>query len=120
MHLQLPPKAHDKLVWCVNGAALDVVVDLRADDFGAVASFELRPETGGAVFVPMGCAHGFLALEEDTVVVYAVTTEHVPELDAGVRWDSIGFSWPHSDPILSDRDGLLPRLEDFLPLSPSL
>jgi dTDP-4-dehydrorhamnose 3,5-epimerase-like enzyme len=58
-------------------------------------------------------AHGFLALEDDTVVVYKTSTVHSPSHDAGVRWDSFGFVWPVETPILSERDRSFPAMADF-------
>jgi len=105
MHFQLPPHEHDKLVYCANGAVLDVLLDLRnGPGYGKVASIEMSDENAYILFIPKGVAHGFLALKDETVMVYKTSVEHVPTHDCGVRWDSIGFDWPCSLPTLSDRD----------------
>ena len=116
MHFQLPPADHDKLVGCVAGRALDVALDLRRPGgVGALWHAEtLDAAEPSALFIPRGVAHGFLALEEDTLLFYATSTVHSPEHDAGVRWDSFGFEWPCSTPILSPRDSQLPQLADFV------
>lgn len=114
MHFQLPPHAHGKIVTCLSGRVLDVLLDLRAGpDFGRAISLELTPETINTVVVPKGCAHGFLALEESAALAYTVETEHAPDHDAGIAWDSFDFDWPVSMPILSKRDMTHPKLSEF-------
>ena len=115
MHFQRPPAAHDKLVYCLAGAVLDVVVDLRKGSAarGQVLSRELSEANRQMLFIPVGCAHGFLALTEGAVMVYQTSTTHAPALDAGIRYDSIGFAWPVEQPILSDRDRRFPSLAEF-------
>jgi len=114
MHFQLPPSQHAKLVTCISGRVLDVVVDLRLDSstYGCSASVELSSEHPSALYIPEGLAHGFLALEE-SILHYKTTSAHDPERDRGILWSSIGFPWPVSDPILSDRDALFPALAAF-------
>jgi dTDP-4-dehydrorhamnose 3,5-epimerase/CDP-3, 6-dideoxy-D-glycero-D-glycero-4-hexulose-5-epimerase len=58
-------------------------------------------------------AHGFKALEDDTLVVYKTSSEHAPTHDAGVRWDSFGFDWDCAAPLTSERDCRHPALADF-------
>ena len=65
------------------------------------------------LFIPAGCAHGFLALEDDSMMVYQTSTVHSPSHDAGVLWNSFGFDWPAKNPILSERDQKFPALCDF-------
>jgi len=115
MHFQLPPHDHDKLVYCVRGAALDVIVDLRraSPAFGKCASVELSAENRLLFFIPKGFAHGFLALRDDTVMIYKTSTVHAPAHDAGIRWDSFGFHWPEKNPVLSERDRSFPAVADF-------
>jgi dTDP-4-dehydrorhamnose 3,5-epimerase/CDP-3, 6-dideoxy-D-glycero-D-glycero-4-hexulose-5-epimerase len=116
MHLQVPPQAHEKLVYCIVGAALDVVLDLRrsSPSFGQTASIEISAQNRRVVFVPKGVAHGFLALQENTTLVYKTSTVHAPDQDTGVRWDSFGFDWPVSQPVISARDQALPLLAEFV------
>jgi dTDP-4-dehydrorhamnose 3,5-epimerase len=115
MHFQLPPHDHDKLVYCIRGSVLDVILDLRkaSPRFGEFARVELSAQNRLLVFVPRGIAHGFLALENDAVVVYKTSTVHAPSHDAGIRWDSFGCSWPVENPILSARDRSFPALAAF-------
>jgi dTDP-4-dehydrorhamnose 3,5-epimerase len=115
MHFQTPPYAHVKLVTCILGSALDVVLDLRkgSPTYGRSVSFELSPASGLSVWIPKGMAHGFLSLEDQTGMLYNTTHVHVPESDAGICWNSFGFSWPCISPVLSDRDVNHPRFDDF-------
>lgn len=116
LHFQVPPAAHAKLVCCVAGEAFDVVVDLRAGSpaYGGFATFHLRAEAMNAAFAPEGTAHGFAALTDGAVVAYAVSSEHAPACDTGLRWDSVpGIPWPFDTPTVSERDAALPRLDTF-------
>jgi dTDP-4-dehydrorhamnose 3,5-epimerase len=115
LHFQLPPRDHAKLVYCASGRLLDVVVDLRANspNYGQAASMELSESSGSILYVPSGLAHGFASLTDHCVMVCAMTSVYSAEHDAGIRWDSFGFSWPVQAPILSDRDMALPALADF-------
>jgi len=115
MHFQLPPAAHAKMVFCLTGRVLDVVVDLRKGSpaFGRALSFELSAENGRGLYLPVGCAHGFVSLSETSGMYYKVTSVYSPEYDAGIAWDSIGFDWPTTDPVLSKRDKSHPAFGDF-------
>ena len=115
MHFQLPPADHAKLVICLIGEVLDVVVDLRAGSpaYRKAISVTLSAENGRGLYLPTGCGHGFLAQSERSGMYYKVTSVHSPDHDFGVAWDSIGFDWPVSDPILSDRDRRHPALLKF-------
>lgn len=115
MHFQLPPAAHSKLVYCIAGSVLDVVVDLRKSSptFGQSCSRELSAANREMFFIPVGFAHGFLALEDMAAMVYKTSTVHSPQQDAGILWDSCGFIWPVKNPQLSERDKKFPRLCDF-------
>lgn len=112
MHFQAPPVDHDKLVTCVAGAVLDVLLDLRPGA-GYGRSWGSRLAPGEALFIPRGIAHGFLALEPGSTLFYQVTSVHHPDHDLGVRWDSFGFDWGVADPLLSERDRRLPALADL-------
>lgn len=115
MHFQLPPHDYDKLVTCLSGRVLDVVLDLRKDSgtYGETESFDLSPETGSVLFIPAGMAHGFLSLEENSGMLYSTSVVHMPDRDCGIRWDSFGFKWPCPEPIISDRDRSHPTFEQF-------
>ncbi len=115
MHFQTPPADHTKMVFCLTGEVLDVVVDLRrgSPTFGRAQGFTLSAENGYGLYLPTGCAHGFVSRTPDSGMYYKVTSVHSPEHDAGIAWDSIDFDWPVTAPALSDRDRRHPRLTDF-------
>ncbi len=115
LHFQVPPHAHQKLVTVISGAALDVVVDLRVGSptHGEHLTIALDAGVPVAVQVPIGCAHGFQSIADDTVMLYATSTEHAPAADGGIRWDSVGVNWPIPDAVLSPRDTEFPALADF-------
>jgi dTDP-4-dehydrorhamnose 3,5-epimerase len=116
MHLQLPPHAHAKLVSCLVGTVLDVLLDLRVGSptYGEHRAFELCDDQPRALYVAPGVAHGFYTLSEEATMVYLVTSVHAPTHDAGVRWDTFGMQWPDAEPVLSPRDRMLPPLDEFV------
>jgi dTDP-4-dehydrorhamnose 3,5-epimerase len=114
MHFQLPPHPLNKLVWVSKGSIVDVVVDVRrGPGFGTVTEYRLDAATGASVWVPAGFAHGFQALEDETIVNYAVDAPYLPELDAGVRWDTVDYEWPLPAAAMSARDQGFVGLHDF-------
>lgn len=117
LHFQVPPADHVKIVYCLAGAVLDVVVDLRRQSptHGMFHVEELSGATRRILYIPTGLAHGFLTLTDDALMVYNTSTVHHPACDQGIRWDSIGFPWPLGGtvPILSRRDAEFPALADF-------
>lgn len=115
MHFQTPPMDHAKLVYCLSGAVLDVVLDLRTGSptHGQVATFELSADQANSLYLPAGVAHGFLSRADDTIMQYKVTSVYAAAHDGGVLWNSIGFEWPVDSPILSERDAGHPPLAAF-------
>ena len=114
MHFQIPPFDHAKLVSCLVGSVLDVLVDLRAGPtYGEVLALELHAHTPLSIFIPKGVAHGFLSLSDDSMMLYKTSTIHSPEHDKGILWNSIDFKWPCIKPITSFRDDAHPLLKDF-------
>ncbi len=116
LHFQKPPFEHAKLVYCVSGSAVDVIVDLRkkAPTYGKCASVELNGKDAISVYVPKGVAHGFLAKEDETAMVYAVTSVYNSEADSGILWNSIDFDWCVKSPTLSARDTSFPAFNNFV------
>jgi dTDP-4-dehydrorhamnose 3,5-epimerase len=109
MHYQVPPFAESKLVRCARGSIYDVVVDLRPESatYCAWYGVELSASNLRMLFVPVGLAHGFQTLEDDTEVLYQMSAEHSAEHARGVRWDdpAFGIDWPETDVrTISDRD----------------
>jgi dTDP-4-dehydrorhamnose 3,5-epimerase len=115
MHFHLPPKDHAKLVYVTKGRVLDVTLDLRKDSptYGQYETFELSDKNHTMLFIPTGCAHGFLSLEDDTCMVYLQTGVYSKDHDTGIAYDSFGFKWEVEEPILSERDRNFQALEDF-------
>lgn len=116
LHYQIQPHGQSKLVACTRGAILDVVVDLRRESpcYLAWDAVELREGDGVSLFIPRGCAHGYVTLEPSSTVAYLLDGEYRPEHGRILRWDdpAIGIEWPCSAPTLSDRDRLA---ADFVP-----
>jgi len=115
MHFQLPPKPLKKLVHCSAGSVLDVLLDLRAGSptYLQVESLTLTGDSPCVLCLPTGIAHGFVALTDEALICYKVDQEYDPALDAGIRWDSFGFNWPVTHPVVSHRDAGFPTLKDF-------
>jgi dTDP-4-dehydrorhamnose 3,5-epimerase/CDP-3, 6-dideoxy-D-glycero-D-glycero-4-hexulose-5-epimerase len=114
MHFQAPPFDHEKLVYCAAGSVLDVLLDLRfGPEYGRIASVELVAENPSLLFIPKGVAHGFRSMTNKSLMIYKTSTEHRPEYDSGIRWDSFGFDWKCISPILSERDLSHPSFEHF-------
>lgn len=119
LHFQRPPDAQAKLVRCVRGAILDVVVDLRegSPTFGHHHAVELSAENGDQLFVPHGFAHGFVTMQPGTEVIYKVSAPYSPAHEAGLAWDDpdLEIAWPLAieKAILTDRDRNWPRLRDL-------
>jgi dTDP-4-dehydrorhamnose 3,5-epimerase len=106
LHFQIPPHDHTKLVYCLFGQVIDVVVDLRVGSptYGKYETFELSQENAYLAYIPPGFAHGFCVTSKKAIMVYNVSTVYVPEHDSGIRWDSVDISWPVASPIISGRD----------------
>jgi dTDP-4-dehydrorhamnose 3,5-epimerase len=119
IHFQSPPMAQGKLVRCVAGKLLDVIVDLRKGlpTFGRWVSAVLSPEDLNQLWVPAGFGHGFCTLEPNSIISYRVTEYYSPEHDKGVAWDDpdIAVEWPSiADPdTLSGKDRQQPKLVDL-------
>lgn len=119
LHFQLPPHAQAKLVRCIRGAVMDVVVDIRrgSPSYGRHIAIELSGETAQQLYIPVGFAHGFVTLTDGAELSYKVSSHYNVAADAGIRWNDtqIGIEWPLPDraAILSEKDRNLPFLADF-------
>jgi dTDP-4-dehydrorhamnose 3,5-epimerase len=117
LHFQRPPSAQGKLVRVVRGSILDIAVDIREGSatYGQHVTCELSATNWQQLWIPIGFAHGFVTLEEDTEVLYKVDAYFDRGSDAGIAWDdpTLGIAWPVKDPILSDKDLKAPRLADI-------
>lgn len=116
LHYQAPPQAEAKIVNCISGRVFDVVVDLRpgSDSFGRWHAEELAAGDDRALYIPAGCAHGFLTLAEHSELHYMISVPHDPDSARGVRWDDpqLAIAWPEAPRVISERDRQLPTLEE--------
>lgn len=119
MHYQVPPHEEAKLVACLRGAIYDVVVDLRVNSstYCRWISIELREDNYRMLYVPQGFAHGFVTLEDESVVLYQISQFHAPESERGIRWDDPAFAieWPLTPSVISQRDRAYPLFHAELP-----
>jgi dTDP-4-dehydrorhamnose 3,5-epimerase len=115
MHFQLPPHQHSKIVFCPQGAILDILLDLRKDSptYRQFYAHELSATNHQACYIPEGFAHGFKSLTDNAMTYYLVSSEYNKAHDAGIRYDSIGFDWDIKQPLLSARDLSFGNLQDF-------
>lgn len=115
MHFQLPPHDHSKIVFCPQGAIMDVMVDLRKQSptYRQFCSVVLSGDNHKALFIPEGFAHGFKALTDDALTYYLVSSEYSQPHDTGIRYDTIGLNWEVDAPILSARDLSFIAMHDF-------
>jgi dTDP-4-dehydrorhamnose 3,5-epimerase len=116
LHYQLDPYGQDKLVSCVSGSVYDVMVDMRKDSptYLQWSGIELHAASGRSVFIPAGCAHGFVTLKPDTTIAYLISGLYNPSAAATVRWDDplIQIQWPEVEGayFISERDSNAPFL----------
>lgn len=119
LHFQKPPFTQAKLVRCIVGAILDVVVDLRTDSptFKQTYAVELSGENKLQLFIPRGFAHGFVVLSDEAIFSYKVDNLYAPDYDAGIRYDDPEFAidWrlPEAKLKLSAKDLNLPFLSQI-------
>lgn len=115
MHYQNPPHEEDKLVTCVRGAIFDVIIDVRKNSptylkwHGEI----LSGDNYKSLFIPKGFAHGFLSLEDDSLLHYNISEFYKPGSASGIRYDDpkIGIQWPKAtNYIISEKDKALPVL----------
>jgi dTDP-4-dehydrorhamnose 3,5-epimerase len=108
MHIQLGPAPEAKLVRCTRGRVHDVIVDLRTDSpsYRCWTAVVLDAERGNSVFIPAGCAHGFLTLEPDSELLYLMTVRYDPRHQHGFRWNdpAFGIVWPFEPELIGARD----------------
>ncbi|MBM3791649.1 MAG: dTDP-4-dehydrorhamnose 3,5-epimerase [Acidobacteria bacterium] len=118
LHFQWEP-AQGKLVRCVAGRVFDVVVDVRhgSPTLGDHAVVELSEDNRQVIWISPGFAHGFLAQQERSIVLYECTAEWAPEGEGGILWDdpALGIQWPaQSSVTVSEKDRRQPTLDLWL------
>jgi dTDP-4-dehydrorhamnose 3,5-epimerase len=108
MHSLREEQGEFKFVFCISGAVQDVVIDPRpsSPSQGAYEAFSLTPECGFGVIIPPGCAHGFLTLQPNSVLLYMMATEYRPEHELCYRWNDPfwGIEWEIAPLLISEKD----------------
>ena len=121
LHYQIDPKPQGKLVRCISGAIFDVAIDIRksSSTFGEWASIVLNNKNKFMIWIPVGFAHGFLSLEENSEVLYKASELWSEEQDRSIRWndENLNIRWPLKEincfePILSEKDSKAPLLKN--------
>lgn len=116
MHFQLAPYTEAKLVRCIGGAIVDIIVDLRGDSptYMKHEQFDLNAAHRRQLYVPRGFAHAFQAVSDNVEVSYLVSAPYVPSAERGVRYSDprLGIQWPLPVTVISDKDASWPLLEE--------
>ncbi len=119
-HCLRPPVRESKLIRCIQGSLMDVIVDLRAGSptYGKHHMVKLSAAGREMILIPHGFAHGYQTLEPDTEILYFHSDFYSKEHEAGVRIDDpdLGIPWPREPACVSQRDRELPLLRDFTPI----
>jgi dTDP-4-dehydrorhamnose 3,5-epimerase len=117
LHFQKPPFAQAKLVRVIQGSIYDVAVDLRKDseNFGKYYGHILSAENKLQLFIPIGFAHGFLSLENNTIVNYKCSNFYNKEAEDSILWNdkNLNIPWGIKDPILAEKDKLAQKFSKF-------
>ncbi|AFD08356.1 dTDP-4-dehydrorhamnose 3,5-epimerase [Solitalea canadensis] len=117
LHFQAPPFAQGKLVRVIQGAVLDIAVDIRkcSPTFGQYFTVELTAENQLQFWIPPGFAHGFLTLEDETIFTYKCTNFYNKASEGGIIWNDpdVNINWGTTDVLVSEKDMILPKLSEF-------
>lgn len=117
LHLQLPPFEQAKLIRVVKGSVLDVAVDLRKNSttYGKHFKHLLSGENKKQLYIPKGFAHGFLSLEDDTILYYKCSNYYHADSEYSIAWNdpSLAIDWGVVDPILAEKDRLAENFATF-------
>jgi dTDP-4-dehydrorhamnose 3,5-epimerase len=115
MHFQAPPHAEAKVVRCTRGGIYNVVLDMRpkSPTYKNWIAAVLTDANRNMLYIPEGCAHGFLTLEDETEVFYQMSEFYNAESARGVRWNDPAFkiNWPEKVEVISQRDNTYPDFE---------
>lgn len=118
LHFQAPPFDQGKLVRVIQGAVLDVAVDIRKNSptYGQNFSIELTAQNRTMFYIPPGFAHGFETLEDNTIFLYKCTDVYNKQSEGGLLWNDadLGIKWQSSNPLISDKDKILPLFKDLV------
>lgn len=117
MHYQREPMAQGKLVSAISGRIFDVAADIREDSptFGQWVSAELSAENHRMLYIPPGFCHGYCVLSDQAQLLYKMTNEYAPEMEAGIIWNdsTLDIRWPVNNPIIAPQDLELPSLSSI-------
>jgi dTDP-4-dehydrorhamnose 3,5-epimerase/CDP-3, 6-dideoxy-D-glycero-D-glycero-4-hexulose-5-epimerase len=116
MHLQVGKKASEKIVAIIQGKVHDVILDIRKQSptYGKVFDIVLDENEPLALYIPIGCAHGYKVLKDNSIVMYMATVAHSAKDDVGIRYNSFGFDWNIDHPVLSEKDKNLPLFGEYV------
>ena len=116
LHAQLGKYAQDKLIYCVKGKLLDIVIDIRKNSktFGKVHKKILDSNKSIALFIPKGFMHGIIALKDETIVTTYCSKKYNPSKEFGIKLDSIPIKLPRLKLIFSKKDKKLPIYSEFI------
>jgi dTDP-4-dehydrorhamnose 3,5-epimerase len=118
LHFQNPPYAQGKLVRVIKGAVLDVAVDIRKDSptYGQYFSVELSETNKNIFWIPPGFAHGFVTIEDNTIVTYKCTEVYNKESEGALLWNDkdLNINWEVNDPLVSEKDLAAGKFKDFV------
>jgi dTDP-4-dehydrorhamnose 3,5-epimerase len=116
MHFQVAPHPEAKLVRCIAGAVLDIIVDVRpgSPTWLQHVAVELSAENRRALYVPPYFAHGYQTLVDGAEVMYQVSGSYVPAAERGLRWNDpeLGLAWPLPVEVISPKDASWPLLSE--------
>ena len=117
LHFQKHPHQQGKLVRVIKGSVIDVVVDIRKESktFGKHFSVELNAKEKIMLWIPIGFAHGFISLEDDTIFLYKVTEYYHPMSESGILYNDLdlNINWKIKEPVVSLKDKILPSFKEF-------
>lgn len=117
LHFQKGEHAQAKLVRCIRGEVLDVIVDLRKDSptFGKYMMVPLSEKNKHMLYVPRGFAHGHLTVSDEAEFMYKVDNDYAPHTEGGLVWNDpeVGIPWPIENPTLLEKDMKWPTLDEI-------
>ena len=117
LHYQKRPYGEAKLVRCLKGAIVDIIVDIRKESSTYLQHqiFELTDKNLFQLYVPPGYAHSFQTLSDNVEVSYLVSTAYTPEAEQGLRYDDekLGISWPVPVSVISEKDQRWPLIDEI-------
>ena len=120
LHFQKPPYTQAKLVRCLKGSVLDVVLDLRKDSktYGIFETISLTEENKKQLFIPKGFAHGFIVLSKSAIFSYKVDNYYNPDSECGILWSDLDLNidWKinKNEIIVSEKDKNLPTFNEII------